>query len=63
MRARERPTVSTPVTWEEVAGCLEQRDEAVLTFEVADVISRAVDQGDLFAPVVSLRQELPATSG
>jgi len=63
VRARERPTVSTPVTWEEVAGCLEQRDEAVLTFEVADVISRAVDQGDLFAPVVSLRQELPATSG
>jgi len=55
--------VSTPVSWEEVARCLEERDEAVLTFEVSDVLARAADQGDLFAPVVSLRQELPAASG
>jgi bifunctional non-homologous end joining protein LigD len=60
VRARERPTVSTPVTWEEVARCLDERDERVLTFEVPEVLTRAADLGDLFAPVVSLGQELPA---
>jgi bifunctional non-homologous end joining protein LigD len=60
VRARERPTVSTPITWEEVATCLDERDERVLTFEVPDVLARVADLGDLFAPVASLRQELPA---
>ena len=60
VRARERPTVSTPVTWEEVASCLDQRDEELLTFEVGEVLARAAAEGDLFAPVASLRQELPA---
>jgi bifunctional non-homologous end joining protein LigD len=59
-RARERPTVSTPVAWEEVRRCLDERDPGLLTFEVATVLARAADQGDLFAPVVSLRQRLPA---
>ncbi len=63
VRARSRPTVSTPVRWEEVARCLEERDETALTFEVADVLARVADQGDEFAPVVTLRQELPAASG
>ena len=62
-RARERPTVSTPVTWDEVARCLEERDARTLTFEVADVLARAEELGDLFAPAVSLRQEPPAASG
>jgi bifunctional non-homologous end joining protein LigD len=60
VRARERPTVSTPVTWEEVARCLDERDERLLTFEVPEVLTRAAEEGDLFAPVASLRQELPA---
>jgi bifunctional non-homologous end joining protein LigD len=59
LRARERPTVSTPVTWEEVSTCRERADEGVLTFEAAEVLARADDQGDLFAPVLSVRQELP----
>jgi bifunctional non-homologous end joining protein LigD len=62
-RARERPTVSTPVGWDEVARCVEEGDEGVLTFEVAEVLARVADRGDEFAPVVTLRQELPATSG
>jgi bifunctional non-homologous end joining protein LigD len=60
VRARERPTVSTPVTWEEVARCLDEHDERVLTFVVGEVLRRAADLGDLFAPVASLRQKLPA---
>jgi bifunctional non-homologous end joining protein LigD len=62
VRARARPTVSTPVTWEEVARCREARDEQLLTFEVDEVLARVGRQGDLFAPVLSVEQELPALS-
>jgi bifunctional non-homologous end joining protein LigD len=60
VRARERPTVSTPVTWDEVRRCREERDERLLSFEVAEVIVRTGRQGDLFAELLSLKQELPA---
>jgi bifunctional non-homologous end joining protein LigD len=60
VRARESPTVSTPVSWEEVERCVEERDEQPLSFGVEEVLARAADRGDLFAPVVSLRQQLPA---
>ena len=60
LRARERPTVSTPVSWDEVAACREQRDARVLTFEADEVLARVEDQGDLFAPVLSVKQQLPA---
>jgi bifunctional non-homologous end joining protein LigD len=53
--------VSTPVTWDEVAQCREARDERLLTFEVEEVLARTRDQGDLFAPVLSLKQVLPGT--
>jgi bifunctional non-homologous end joining protein LigD len=61
VRAREFPTVSTPVSWDEVADCRERGDEALLTFATDEVLARASEQGDLFAAVVSLKQELPAT--
>jgi len=60
LRARERPTVSTPVTWEEVAACHDQRDEGLLTFEARELLARADEQGDLFAAVLSVKQHLPA---
>ncbi len=53
LRARERPTVSTPVRWEE----LEHPD--ALVFEASDVLERVEEHGDLYAPVVELQQELP----
>ncbi|MGH2764057.1 MAG: non-homologous end-joining DNA ligase [Thermoleophilaceae bacterium] len=53
LRARERPTVSTPLRWEEL------EDPDALVFEAADVLSRVEEDGDLFAPVAELRQELP----
>jgi bifunctional non-homologous end joining protein LigD len=56
LRARERPTVSTPLTWEEVRDARRVED---LTFEAADVLRRFDEQGDLFAPVLSLVQSLP----
>jgi bifunctional non-homologous end joining protein LigD len=60
VRARERPTVSTPVAWEEVARCHETGDQDLLTFDTDQVLARVAQLGDLFAPLVSLAQQLPA---
>jgi bifunctional non-homologous end joining protein LigD len=57
MRARPRPTVSTPLSWEEVeAGA----DGEAPSFEAGQVLERVAAHGDLFAETVTLRQELPA---
>jgi bifunctional non-homologous end joining protein LigD len=58
LRARERPTVSTPVTWDEVETCLKKKDRSVLTFEAGEVLARVAKIGDLFGPVVELQQQL-----
>jgi bifunctional non-homologous end joining protein LigD len=60
LRARERPTVSTPLRWEEVEAVVESGDPAELVFTSADVLERFSEHGDLFAPVETLEQELPA---
>ena len=60
LRARERPTVSTPIEWKEVERALERKDADALTFEASDVIARVEGRGDLFVPVLELEQELPA---
>jgi len=59
LRARERPTVSTPVTWEEVEAVADSGDGTDLVFEASDVIERIEEHGDLFAPVLELEQKLP----
>jgi bifunctional non-homologous end joining protein LigD len=60
LRARERPTVSTPVTWDEVRACHDSGDPQTLVFESSAVLQRVGEHGDLFAPVLSLVQEVPA---
>jgi bifunctional non-homologous end joining protein LigD len=59
LRAKERPTVSTPVDWKEVADATERDDPGRLSFEAADVLRRLERRGDSFAPVLELTQELP----
>jgi bifunctional non-homologous end joining protein LigD len=59
LRAKDRPTVSTPVTWDEVDGCLAAQDASLLVFEQDEVLRRVEHDGDLFAPVLTLVQELP----
>jgi bifunctional non-homologous end joining protein LigD len=49
LRARENPTVSTPVTWDEVAACTAPSD---LTFTADDIPARINQHGDLFAPLL-----------
>ena len=59
LRARERPTVSTPLRWDEVVSALDQRRASALVFEAAAVLERVERDGDLFAPVLEQSQTLP----
>ena len=59
LRARERPTVSTPLEWDELESACAARDPDRLVFDHADVLRRIEDSGDLFAPVLSEKQQLP----
>ena len=62
LRARGRPTVSTPVRWSEVERAARSRRGDGLVFEAKDVLARVARDGDLFEPVLSLRQRLPDAS-
>jgi bifunctional non-homologous end joining protein LigD len=62
LRARERPTCSTPVSWEEVEKAAESGKGDHLVFETSDVLERIDQHGDLFAPVLELKQQLPQLS-
>ena len=59
LRAKDRPTVSTPLLWDEVEGVLDSRDPEELAFTSDDVLARVAEHGDLFAPVEELEQGLP----
>ena len=59
LRAREHPTVSTPVRWEDVERTFKKKDASLLVFEAPQVVSRFEKIGDLFAPVITLKQRLP----
>jgi len=60
LRAKEHPTVSTPVTWKEVETAVKKKKP--LSFETEDVLKRIDKLGDIFAPVLTLKQKLPALS-
>jgi bifunctional non-homologous end joining protein LigD len=59
LRAKDHPTVSTPVTWNEVENCLKKGDPELLVFTSDKVLERAEKSGDLFEPVLKLKQKLP----
>jgi bifunctional non-homologous end joining protein LigD len=59
LRARERQTVSTPLHWEEVEKLLKKKDPNVVVFEAAQVLERVSEVGDLYEPVLKLKQKLP----
>ena len=56
LRAMERPTVSTPLTWDEVSDIA---DGSAVAFTSDEVLERVETMGDLFADVQTLEQELP----
>jgi bifunctional non-homologous end joining protein LigD len=49
LRAMAEPTVSTPLTWDEVSGCEQAQD---LVFSSEDVLERVDRLGDLQAPLL-----------
>jgi bifunctional non-homologous end joining protein LigD len=64
LRARERPTISTPLTWEEAESVLRRRrGEPSLSAEPAELLERIERDGDLFAALLTLEQELPDLTG
>lgn len=63
LRAREHPTVSTPVTWDEVARTLKKKDASLLVFEAPLVVERFERLGDPHAAVLKLKQKLPDLRG
>ena len=61
LRARERPTVSAPVRWEEVEAVVDSGDPDDLSFDSGSVLARLESDGDLFAGVLEIEQVLPGT--
>ena len=59
LRARPRPSVSTPVTWDEVSDTLDAGDPDALTFEAPDVLERVAERGDLYGQNLTSDQSLP----
>jgi bifunctional non-homologous end joining protein LigD len=62
LRAKEHPTVSTPISWKEVADTAKKGDTDLITFEAGEVLRRAKKNVDLFAAVLTLKQRLPDMS-
>lgn len=58
LRAREQPSVSTPMTWKEVEQGLKAQDAKKFFFSPEDVLKRVKKNGDLFDPVLTLKQKL-----
>ena len=63
LRAKDQPTVSTPVSWKEVEECLKKGDPELLVFTSDDVLKRVEKMGDLFEPVLTMKQKLPDIQG
>jgi bifunctional non-homologous end joining protein LigD len=59
LRATERPRVSVPLRWDELEAALEEGSPSSLVFDPEEALARVEEEGDLFAPMLSLRQELP----
>ena len=62
LRAKEEPTVSTPVAWDEVEHCLKKKKGGLLKFRSDKTIARVEKMGDLFEPLEKLKQKLPKRS-
>jgi bifunctional non-homologous end joining protein LigD len=59
LRIADRPTVSTPVSWDEVHDAFDGHDREALSFEAPAVLERVADGVDHYASSLTLRQEIP----
>ena len=60
LRAKDRPFVSMPLEWSEVEACLKKKDASLVFFEAVDALKRVEKKGDLFAPILTMKQSLKA---
>ncbi len=58
LRARPEPTVSTPVSWQEVDKCAKNGNPDLLRFEAKEVLKRVEKMGDLMAALVATRSRV-----
>ncbi len=63
LRCRERPWASVPLTWDEIGELADDGDPESVRFEAPAALERVAEHGDLFAPVLELKQRLPKTTG
>jgi bifunctional non-homologous end joining protein LigD len=61
LRASELPTVSTPISWKELEEAVKKDDSDALTFQAHEVVDRVSERGDLWLPVLKLKQKLPVS--
>ena len=59
LRAKVKPFVAMPVSWDELRKAIKAKDAAGLFFEPDAALKRAKKIGDLFAPALKLKQKLP----
>lgn len=59
LRAKDHPTVSTPVTWVEIERAARTRSADGLVFDTAAVLRRVRAKGDLFGDVLTVKQKVP----
>ena len=58
LRAKDRPFVSMPLEWSEVETCLKKKDASLVFFEAVDALKRVEKKGDLFSPILTMKQSL-----
>ena len=58
LRAKDRPFVSMPLEWSEVENCLKKKDSSLVFFEAVNALKRVEKKGDLFAPILTMKQSL-----
>jgi bifunctional non-homologous end joining protein LigD len=59
LRCRDQPWASCPLTWDEVSDLADGGDPHSVRFLASEVLKRVEEHGDLFAPVLELKQKLP----
>lgn len=59
LRAAGEPSVSTPLTWDEVQTCRSRGQPDLIRFRAGDVLDRVQRYGDLFSEVLAARRTLP----
>src|SRR6185437_7157131 len=59
LRAKDKPTVSTPLDWDELKSATEKKEASRLSFLSEEVLKRVEKDGDLFEPILKLKQKLP----